>query len=196
MREASNAPWKLSTSICIPLPPPSWRSSGASVCPRAPRSVAFWPLCLPSPSKPCVACFSLMSLPPLWYQRNSQQDSGIAPRSSGTSSISMGRVRPPANALYLRAQSCLHLSVAYVRSALPAPLGVSEGKSSAPGPRSCRPIPESRLGSFGGSGNGKSREELRRAVAQIQHYLTAHQIPAAHARLAARRTVWHGSYPL
>src|SRR5947199_6112876 len=39
------------------------------------------------------------------------------------------------------------------------------------------------LGSFGGSGNGKSREELRRAVAQIQRYLTAHQIPAAHARL-------------
>lgn len=39
------------------------------------------------------------------------------------------------------------------------------------------------LGSFGGSGNGKSREELRRAVAQIQRYLTAHQIPAAHALL-------------
>jgi hypothetical protein len=35
------------------------------------------------------------------------------------------------------------------------------------------------LGSFGGSGNGKSREELRRAVAQIQQYLVAHQLPAA-----------------
>jgi hypothetical protein len=34
------------------------------------------------------------------------------------------------------------------------------------------------LGSFGGSGNGKSREELRRAVTQIQQYLTAHQLPA------------------
>jgi hypothetical protein len=34
------------------------------------------------------------------------------------------------------------------------------------------------FGSFGGSGNGKSREELRRAVAQIQHYLTAYQLPA------------------
>src|SRR6266487_7194713 len=32
--------------------------------------------------------------------------------------------------------------------------GGSEGKSSAPGPRSCRLIPESRLGSFGGSGHG------------------------------------------
>jgi hypothetical protein len=35
------------------------------------------------------------------------------------------------------------------------------------------------LGSFGGSGNGKPREELRRAVAQIQQYLVAHQLPAA-----------------
>src|SRR6266700_4149433 len=34
------------------------------------------------------------------------------------------------------------------------------------------------LGSFGGSGNGKSREELRRAVTEIQRYLAAHQIPA------------------
>ena len=52
------------------------------------------------------------------------------------------------------------------------------------------------LGSFGGSGNGKSREELRRAVAQIQRYLTANQIPAAHALLRLERTVWHGSYSL
>jgi hypothetical protein len=35
------------------------------------------------------------------------------------------------------------------------------------------------LGSFGGPGNGKPREELRRAVAQIQQYLVAHQLPAA-----------------
>jgi hypothetical protein len=35
------------------------------------------------------------------------------------------------------------------------------------------------LGSFGGSGNGKPREELRRAVAQIQQYLVAHQLQAA-----------------
>jgi hypothetical protein len=34
------------------------------------------------------------------------------------------------------------------------------------------------LGSFSGPGNGKSREELRRAVAGIQQYLTAHQLPA------------------
>ena len=33
------------------------------------------------------------------------------------------------------------------------------------------------LGSFGGPGNGKSREELRRAVTQIQQYLVAHQLP-------------------
>jgi hypothetical protein len=35
------------------------------------------------------------------------------------------------------------------------------------------------FGSFGGPGNGKAREELRRAVAQIQQYLVAHKVPAA-----------------
>jgi hypothetical protein len=39
------------------------------------------------------------------------------------------------------------------------------------------------LGSFGGPGNGKPREELRRAVALIQQYLVAHQLPAASVRL-------------
>ena len=34
------------------------------------------------------------------------------------------------------------------------------------------------LGSFSGAGNGKSQEQLRRAVTQIQEYLTVHQIPA------------------
>lgn len=34
------------------------------------------------------------------------------------------------------------------------------------------------LGSFSGAGNGKSREELQRAVTQIQQYLTVHQIRA------------------
>src|SRR5205085_11044811 len=48
-----------------------------------------------------------------------------------------------ADAPCLRTQSCLHLSVAYVRSVLLATRGVSEGKWSAPGPRSCRLIPTS-----------------------------------------------------
>ena len=39
------------------------------------------------------------------------------------------------------------------------------------------------LGSFGGPGNGKSREELRRAVAQIQRYLAAHQLEASRTLL-------------
>src|SRR6266496_2541766 len=34
------------------------------------------------------------------------------------------------------------------------------------------------LGSFSGAGNGKAWEELRRAVPQIQHYLTTYQLPA------------------
>ena len=52
------------------------------------------------------------------------------------------------------------------------------------------------LGSFGGAGNGKPREELRRAVAQIQRYLAAHQLRAERVRLAARRAIWHRSHPL
>jgi hypothetical protein len=34
------------------------------------------------------------------------------------------------------------------------------------------------LGTFSGAGNGKAWEELRRAVSQIQHYLTTYQLPA------------------
>src|SRR5438034_264550 len=37
------------------------------------------------------------------------------------------------------------------------------------------------LGSFGNSGNGQYREELRRAVAAIQCYLQAHQLPQERA---------------
>ena len=37
------------------------------------------------------------------------------------------------------------------------------------------------LGSFGNSGNGQYREELRRAVSAIGSYLAAHQLPKASA---------------
>jgi hypothetical protein len=39
------------------------------------------------------------------------------------------------------------------------------------------------LGSFGNRGNGRYREELRQALAAIARYLTAHQLPQAHALL-------------
>jgi hypothetical protein len=39
------------------------------------------------------------------------------------------------------------------------------------------------LGSFGNRGNGRYREELRKALAAITRYLTAHQLPQAHALL-------------
>jgi hypothetical protein len=42
-------------------------------------------------------------------------------------------------------------------------------------PSSVKPTAESRLGSFGNRGNGRYREELRKALSAITRYLTAHQ---------------------
>jgi hypothetical protein len=39
------------------------------------------------------------------------------------------------------------------------------------------------LGSFGNKGNGRYREELRKALSAIMRYLTAHQLPQGHALL-------------
>ena len=47
-----------STSACILLPQPSWRSSDESACPRARRSVAFLPVSPSHLSKPCARSFS------------------------------------------------------------------------------------------------------------------------------------------
>jgi hypothetical protein len=43
-------------------------------------------------------------------------------------------------------------------------------------PLSVKPTAESRLGSFGNRGNGRYREELRKALRAITRYLTAHQL--------------------
>jgi hypothetical protein len=118
-----------------------WHFSHESVCQHAPHSVAFSRLCLPSPSKRCAACFSRICWLVLSCRRSSSQDCGIAREAAGRSLISMEPVRPLANALYLRAQSFLPPSVAYVRCVLRATLDVSEGKSSAPGPPFCKPTP-------------------------------------------------------
>ncbi len=46
------------------------------------------------------------------------------------------------------------------------------------------------LGSFGNRGNGLYRTELRQSLAAIRRYLTGHQLPPAHTRLAPRRPIW------
>src|SRR5437868_757852 len=86
----------------------------------------------------CAPSFFLICWLVLWCQRTSQQDCGIAQEASGRSLISMGRVRPPANEPYLRPQSFLHQSAAYVRCVPRVTLDASEGKSSALVPPFCR----------------------------------------------------------
>jgi hypothetical protein len=46
------------------------------------------------------------------------------------------------------------------------------------------------LGSFGNRGNGLYRMELRQSLAAIRRYLTGHQLPPEHTRLAPRRPIW------
>jgi hypothetical protein len=56
-------------------------------------------------------------------------------------------------------------------------------KSSVLAPSFRKPIPESRLGSFGNRGNGEYREELHCALGVIRRYLAAHSLPQARALL-------------
>ncbi len=46
------------------------------------------------------------------------------------------------------------------------------------------------LGSFGNRGNGLYRTELCQSLAAIRRYLTGHQLPPEHTRLAPRRPIW------
>ena len=57
------------------------------------------------------------------------------------------------------------------------------GRSSVPAPLSRRLTAESRLGSFGNRGNGRYREELRRALTAIRGYLEAHHLSPISALL-------------
>jgi hypothetical protein len=52
------------------------------------------------------------------------------------------------------------------------------------------------LATFGNPGNGEYREELRRAVAAIQAYLKAHDVPEERAHLASGWPIWHRGHPL
>ncbi len=157
-----------------------WHFSDESVCLHAPHSVAFSRLCLKSPSKLCAPCFSLICWLVLWGRRSSQQDCGIAQEAAGRSSISMEPVRPLANALY-RHRPRARLAPQRRLRPLCAPGSTFRKRGEVV--RSRTTILQAHthqwFGSFGGPGNGKSREELRRAVAQIQQYLVAHQLSAA-----------------
>ncbi len=59
--------------------------------------------------------------------------------------------------------------------ALLATPGASVARWCGRAPSSVKPTAESRLGSFGNRGNGRYREELRKALSAITRYLTAHQ---------------------
>jgi hypothetical protein len=81
-------------------------------------------------------------------------------------------------ALPASAQICLHLSVACVRCVLLVTTLRKRGEVVRSRTTILQAHTYQWLGSFSGAGNGKSREELRRAVTQIQQYLVAHQLPA------------------
>src|SRR6266699_3087942 len=95
----------------------------------------------------------------------------------------MARERPRANELCLRPLTCPRLFAGWMTSVPLATPGGNAGKCSGRGLSSVKPTVESRLGSFGNRGNGKSRVELRQGLAAITRYLTAHQLPQARALL-------------
>src|SRR5579875_1294232 len=89
----------------------------------------------------------------------------------------MAREKPLANVPCPRARTCLPPFAGWMRSVPLAIEGVSAGKWCARAPSSARLSAESRLGSFGNRGNGRYREELRKARASIGSYLTTYQFP-------------------
>jgi hypothetical protein len=68
-------------------------------------------------------------------------------------------------------------------SVLLATRGANVGKSSVLAPSFRKPIPQSRLGSFGNKGNGEYRKELEHALGVIRRYLAAYSLPQARALL-------------
>src|SRR5712691_3793799 len=114
----------------------------------------------------------------------------------GSSLTSMGHVKPPANALYPSATTCLSPFADWMTSVPPFYRGRKRGQVV----RTRTVISQAHnfqwLGSFGNRGNGRYRAELRQALAAITRYLTAYQLPQARTRLAARRAIWHRSCAL
>jgi hypothetical protein len=88
----------------------------------------------------------------------------------------MGRVRPPANAPYLRPTICPRPHRRLDDVCAPGYRGRKRGQVV----RTRTVISQAHsfqwLGSFGNRGNGRYREELRRGLSAIGRYLTAHQL--------------------
>jgi hypothetical protein len=84
---------------------------------------------------------------------------------------------------YHAQKTCPQPLAGWMRSVPLATQAASVGKSCGHGRSLVRPTVESRLGSFGNRGNGQYRMELRKALAAITRYLTAHQFPQARALL-------------
>src|SRR5712691_5265846 len=101
----------------------------------------------------------------------------------GSSLTSMGHVKPPANALYPSATTCLSPFADWMTSVPPFYRGRKRGQVV----RTRTVISQAHsfqwLGSFGNRGNGRYRTELRQALAAIGRYLTAHQLPKARTLL-------------
>src|SRR5258706_591377 len=87
----------------------------------------------------------------------------------------MGRGKRLGNAPCHRPTSCPQPFAGWMTCVLLATPGASVAKWYGPAQSSVKPTAESRLGSFGDRGNGRYREELRKALAAITRYLTAHQ---------------------
>jgi hypothetical protein len=99
----------------------------------------------------------------------------------GWCSTSMGRARPPANALYPRPMNFPHPFVGWMTSAPLATEVANAERLFGHAQRLLRPIAESRLGSFGNRGNGRYREELRQGLAAIGRYRDARLNSKLHA---------------
>ncbi len=89
----------------------------------------------------------------------------------------MARGKPLGNVPYPRPKSCLQPFAGWMTSVLLATEAANAGKLSGHAQRCRQAHSYQWLGSFGNRGNGRYREELRKALAAISRYLAAHQLP-------------------
>src|SRR6266702_450490 len=184
MREASNARWKPSMSVCSRLPKRSWHSSAAIASPRARHSPASLPLWIKLLSRLCAPCFSKTSWPDRWRGRSKRADCGIGAELAPWCAILMARDKLPANALYPAHLIYPPQRVGCRRCVLLAIPGASGVKWSGRARPFSKLTPGSRLGTFCGSsgaGNGENLGELRQAVKAISASVKAQAVPLSQA---------------
>ena len=90
----------------------------------------------------------------------------------------MGREKPLANAPSPRPMTFPHPFAGWMRFVLLA-TGAQAWRSGQDAHDHAQAHSYQWLGSFGNQGNGRYREELRKGLAAIGRYLTAHQLPPA-----------------